>query len=90
MSDPAEGLRSALTGRYDVQRKLGAGGMEHGVPGLLFSRPGMALQEFYRTYDVHPDGKRFLMLSAGNAEARRLSVIFNWRPEVQQVRESPR
>ena len=50
----------------------------------------MALQEFYRSYDVHPDGKRFLMLSVGNAEARRLSVIFNWRPEVQQVRESPR
>src|SRR6185295_18870219 len=28
---------------------------EHGAPTLLFSRPGMALQEFYRSYDVHPD-----------------------------------
>ena len=27
MSDPAEGLRTALTGRYDVQHELGAGGM---------------------------------------------------------------
>src|ERR1041385_8502760 len=34
----------------------------HGTPVLLFSHPGLALQEFYREYDVHPDGKRFLML----------------------------
>jgi eukaryotic-like serine/threonine-protein kinase len=53
---------------------------EHGPPKLLFSRPSMALQEFYRSYDVHPDGKRFLMLSAGGAEARGLNVIFNWQP----------
>jgi len=62
---------------------------EHGAPKLLFSRPGMALQEFYRSYDVHPDGKRFLMLTSGDAEARRLSVIFNWHPELQNVRASP-
>jgi eukaryotic-like serine/threonine-protein kinase len=62
---------------------------EHGPPRLLFSRPGMALQEFYRSYDVHPDGKRFLMLSSGDAEARRLSVIFNWRPELQSGQASP-
>jgi serine/threonine-protein kinase len=62
---------------------------EHGAPKLLFSRPGMALQEFYRSYDVHPDGKRFLMLNGGDAEARRLSVIFNWRPELQKAQGSP-
>ncbi len=56
---------------------------EHGAPRMLFSRPGMALQEFYRSYDVHPDGRRFLMLKTGGAEARNLNVIFNWRPEVQ-------
>jgi hypothetical protein len=61
---------------------------EHGAPKLLFSRPGMALQEFYRSYDVHPDGQRFLMLSSGDAEAKRLSVIFNWRPEIQRVQAS--
>jgi hypothetical protein len=61
---------------------------ERGAPRLLFSRPGMALQEFYRSYDVHPDGKRFLMLSSGDAEARRLSVIFNWRPELQSAQVS--
>ncbi len=36
--------------------------------------------ELYRSYDVHPDGKRFLMLSAGGAEARGLNVIFDWQP----------
>jgi serine/threonine-protein kinase len=56
---------------------------EHGAPRRLFSRPGMALQEFYRSYDVHPDGKRFLMLKTGDAQARDLNVIFNWRPELQ-------
>ena len=62
---------------------------EHGAPRLLFTRPGMALQEFYRSYDVHPDGKRFLMLNSGDAEARSLSVIFNWRPELRKVQGSP-
>ena len=38
---------------------------------------------------VHPDGKRFLMVSSGDAVAKRLSVILNWRPEVPQGRESP-
>jgi hypothetical protein len=47
------------------------------------------LQEFFRTYDVHPDGKRFLMLSVGDPQAGRLNVIFNWRPELQQGGESP-
>ena len=63
---------------------------EHGAPRLLFSRPGMALQEFYRSYDVHPDGKRFLMLKTGDAEARDLNVIFNWRPELQSYRGATR
>jgi hypothetical protein len=49
----------------------------------------MKRQEFYRNYDVHPDGKRFLRLSSGDAEARRLSVIFHWRPELQKGRQSP-
>ena len=63
---------------------------EHGAPHLLFSRPGMSLQEYYRSYDVHPDGKRFLMLSSGEIESRRLSVILNWRPDLQGSKEAPR
>jgi serine/threonine-protein kinase len=57
---------------------------EHSPPRLLFSRPSMALQEFYRSYDVHPDGKRFLMLDTGGAEARNLNLILNWQPGLQR------
>jgi serine/threonine-protein kinase len=63
---------------------------EHGTPKLLFSIPGMALQEYHRTYDVHPDGKRFLMVPSGGAEAPNLDVIFNWRTELQAIKESAR
>ncbi|MEO8227367.1 MAG: hypothetical protein ABI637_08030, partial [Gemmatimonadota bacterium] len=54
----------------------------HGSPHLLFARPEMALQDFYRSYDVHPDGTRFLMLSSGIGDANALNVIINWRPYV--------
>jgi serine/threonine-protein kinase len=63
---------------------------EHGAPRFLFSRPGMALQDFYRSYDVHPDGKRFLMLKTGDAEARDLNVIFNWRAALQSGQRAGR
>jgi hypothetical protein len=45
----------------------------------------MVLQEFFRSYDVHPDGKRFLMLSSGNFESQSLRVIFNWRREIEAL-----
>ena len=62
----------------------------HSAPRLLFTGPGLVLQEFYRSYDVHPDGKRFLMLSAGDARSRSFRVIFHWRPELQPaMRSSP-
>ena len=62
---------------------------ESSAPRLLFSRPGLTLQEFHRSYDVRPDGKRFLMLRAGAADAGRLNVIFNWRPELPANKEAP-
>jgi serine/threonine-protein kinase len=52
---------------------------EHSTPRLLFSKPGLTMQEYYRSYDVHPDGKRFLMLSTGGAASTSMNVIFNWR-----------
>ena len=51
------------------------------APTLLFAKPTMTLQDFFRSYDVHPDGHRFLMLRAGGFEGSRLSVLFNWRPD---------
>jgi eukaryotic-like serine/threonine-protein kinase len=63
---------------------------EHGAPRLLFSTPGLALQEFYRTYDVHPDGRRFLMVTSGGADAPQLDVIFNWRTELEALKGATR
>jgi hypothetical protein len=62
---------------------------EHSTPILLFSKPGLQLQEFYRSYDVHPDGKRFLMLSTGGAESTNINVIFNWRTMLNAIKETP-
>jgi serine/threonine-protein kinase len=63
-------------------------GFNHSAPHLLFLDPGMVLQEFYRSYDVHPDGKRFLMLSSGNFESHALKVIFNWRQEIEALEKA--
>jgi hypothetical protein len=60
-----------------------------GAPRLLFSKPGLALQEYFRTYDVHPDGKRFLMLGSGGVDATTLNVVFNWRAELQSLKDAP-
>ena len=51
---------------------------------LLVAQPGLALQEYFRSYDVHPDGKRFLMLSSGGVDATSLNVIFNWAAEMTE------
>ena len=56
---------------------------------MLFSKSGFALQEYFRTFDVHPDGKRFLMLSSGGVYATTLNLVFNWRPEVRSPKDAP-
>ena len=53
---------------------------EASAPRLLFSRPGLRIQEYFRSYDVHPDGRRFLMLSTGATRASSFKMILNWRP----------
>ena len=71
---------SVTTGRH----------FEHGTPKLLFSSPGLAQQPYFRSYDVHPDGKRFLMVSSGGIDANSLNIIFNWRVELEKLKETPR
>jgi Tol biopolymer transport system component len=63
---------------------------EHGTPRLLFSIPGLTQDAFHRAYDVHPDGKRFLMVAAGGGDAPDLEVIFNWRTELERLKKTPR
>jgi eukaryotic-like serine/threonine-protein kinase len=57
----------------------------YGTPRILFSITGVALQEYYRSYDVSPDGKRFLVLTSGGVDAKDLNVIFNWRAELEKL-----
>jgi Tol biopolymer transport system component len=80
-------FRNARDGVFAVPVATGRH-FEHGTPQLLFVGTGMAHQEFYRGYDVHPDGKRFLMLHAGGDVGTELEVIFNWRTELEQLTRS--
>jgi serine/threonine-protein kinase len=77
-------FRNARDGVFAVPVTTGRH-FDHGTPQLLFVGTGMAHQEFYRGYDVHPDGKRFLMLHAAGGLATDLQVIFNWRTELEQL-----
>ena len=61
-----------------------------GTPKLLFSVAGLSVQDYHRSYDVHPDGKRFLMLESGGSDATELDLILNWRVEVQGLTEAAR
>jgi hypothetical protein len=64
-------------------------GFSHGIPHRLFAGTGLAMQDFHRSYDVSPDGKRFLMATRGGSEIPALAVVFNWRQELQRLRSSP-
>ena len=53
-----------------------------GVPRLLFRNDGFAMQDFYRSYDVTPDGKRFVMVRSGGSDANAITIVFSWRQEL--------
>ncbi len=60
----------------------------HGTPTLLFTVLGLAGQPYYRQYDVHPDGKRFLMVTSGGVDSPDVQVIFNWRVELEKLEKA--
>jgi serine/threonine-protein kinase len=69
----------------------GGNGFAHGTPTLLFSKPGLMQSPYHRGYDVHPDGRRFLMVSSlGGTSVTDLSVIFNWRVELEKLEKAAR
>ncbi len=64
---------------------------EHGTPQLLFAVPGLLQSIYHRGYDMHPDGERFLMVASyGGLSTRQLSIIFNWRTELEKLEQAPR
>ena len=84
-------LRAAVADRYRLERELGQRGrrFEHGVPTLLFSNASLTQDEYHRAYDITPDGKRFLMVTSGGGDSDDLRVIFNWRTELERLKDGP-
>jgi hypothetical protein len=55
-------------------------------PELLFEKPYMNAPFYPRSYDVAPDGRRFLMIKENDqvAAATVLNVVLNWFEELKQ------
>jgi Tol biopolymer transport system component len=57
---------------------------EHGPPSRLIT-PAQTVRDWMNgpTYDVSPDGKRFLFIKAPELDIRSLNVVLNWDVEVR-------
>ena len=57
-------------------------------PRLLFVKPGMALGSPLRSWDLSPDGKRFLMVKLGELKpdpATEMILVQNWFEELKRL-----
>ena len=55
-----------------------------GIPQLLFEDTGF-LQEFGRTYDISPDGQRFLIVKQDESALSELVIVENWFEEIRRL-----
>jgi Tol biopolymer transport system component len=56
-----------------------------GAPRRLFDRSNFLLNYRFQSYDVSPDGKRFLMIQRDPGSVpRQLNVILNWSDELER------
>ena len=62
----------------------------HGTPKVPFTLQNVTQDLYHRSYDVTPDGKRFLMAVSGDQSATALHAIFNWRVELERLTGSAR
>jgi eukaryotic-like serine/threonine-protein kinase len=53
-------------------------------PEMLFTVNQVVIGQYFRAWDVHPDG-RFLMSDAGGNDVTRLEVVFNWTRELERL-----
>jgi serine/threonine-protein kinase len=67
-----------------------AGPFTSGAPTLLFDGLGLGVDRFHRSYDVTADGRRFLMTSFGGADGTSLSLVLNWRAELERALRTAR
>ena len=73
------------TGDAVVRAAMRADG-SFGAPVRLFDRSNFLFSYRFRTYDVSPDGKRFLMIQRDPTSVpRQLNVILNWPEELKRV-----
>ena len=62
-------------------------------PTISASSPRMLFEERYETsapgytsYDVHPDGQRFIMIkAAGQSSTQQINVVMNWFEELNRI-----
>ena len=56
-----------------------------GIPELLFEGPflGSTVSE-YRSYDITPDGKRFIAVGK-LSEPEKIHIVFDWFDELQRL-----
>jgi hypothetical protein len=62
-------------------------GFVPGRPRALFSHERFRFSGNASAFDIHPDGKRFVMVTMGNPPApprNQINVVFNWFTELQQ------
>ncbi len=76
--------RSQRGDMFAVPTTIGAT-FTHGQPQRLFANPGLLLGLYFRTYDVSPDGKRFLMVSSGDRGSHELAMVLHWTTTLQQL-----
>jgi len=62
-----------------------AGNFTSGTPKVLFDGLSLNTDQFHRAYAVSPDGRRFLMASAGGSVGTSLNLVFNWRVELRRA-----
>ncbi len=77
---PRRHVRGAGHHRAPLQRR--------DAQGCCSSIPGLAMSDYHRSYDVHPDGKRFLMLQSGGRDAKDLNLVFNWPVELDRLEQA--
>ena len=56
-----------------------------GTPRVLFDDCYFGYLDYGRTYDITPDGQRFVMLKEMNPPPRRIAVIHNWFEELKRL-----
>ena len=64
----------------DAESTFRAGG-----PEVLIETPYPLFSGNDRTYDIHPDGQRFLMVKEASTADREIILIENWFEELQRL-----